>query len=250
MAPSISISILVIAWATSILIYGTHLDTAAQFVAASEVEAKALLESGWWSGHTHNTSSPCEWYGITCNARGSVTEIAIHLAAGVYLGKMSKLNFSFLPNLVRLDLSYNNLHGSISPEIGSLSKLTYLDLSNNNLTGKLPLSLAKLTQLERFDISSNQIIGPIPSSLWLLTNLTHLKMHENQISGFIAPEIGMLKSLTNLDLGYNMFIGPIPSTLCHLTNLKYLFLDSNQINGSIPPEIYKMKDLNFFVSGE
>jgi Leucine-rich repeat (LRR) protein len=258
MAPSvsvsISISIVVAAWATSILICGTYLDTAARFVAASESpslegEAKALLESGWWSGYNKNTSIPCEWYGIACNAGGSVTEIDIHLAPRFYLGEMSKLNFSFLPNLVRLDLSYNKLQGSISLEIGTLSKLAYLDLSHNNLTGKLPISIANLTQLELFNISYNQIIGPIPSSLWLLTNLTHMVMSENQISGFIAPEIGMLKSLTKLDLGSNMFMGPIPSTLGHLTNLKYLQLDSNQINGSIPSEIYNMKNLFTLVLG-
>jgi Leucine-rich repeat (LRR) protein len=260
MAPSVSVSvsistsIVVAAWAISILICGTYLDTAARFVAASELpslegEAKALLESGWWSGYNKNTSIPCKWYGITCNAGGSVTKIAIRLAPRFYLGEMSKLNLSFFSNLVHLDLSYNELQGSISLEIGTLSKLIYLDLSNNNLTGKLPLTLANLTQLELFDISFNQIIGPIPSSLWLLTNLTDLVMHRNQISGFIAPEIGMLKSLTDLDLAYNMFIGPIPSTLGHLTNLKFLHLDSNQINGSIPSEIYNLKNLLTLVLG-
>jgi len=256
MAPSVSVStsIVVAAWAISILICGKYLDTAARFVAASELpslegEAKALLESGWWSGYNNNTSSPCEWYGITCNACGSVIQIAIHLAPRFYLGEMSKLNLSFFSNLFHLDLSYNELQGSISLEIVTLSKLAYLDLSHNNLTGKLPLSLANLTQLEIFNISFNQIVGPIPSSLWLLTNLTHLEMLNNQINGFIAPEIGMLKSLTELDLSYNKFIGPIPSTLGHLTNLKSLHLDSNQINGSIPSELYKIKNLNLLSMG-
>jgi hypothetical protein len=62
MKPSVSISIVVVA---CIFLYGTYLDSAAQFVAASEpsallrLEAKALLESGWWgSANTSNTSIP------------------------------------------------------------------------------------------------------------------------------------------------------------------------------------------------
>ncbi|KAB1215090.1 hypothetical protein CJ030_MR4G016265 [Morella rubra] len=41
-----------------------------------QLEAEALLETGWWSRYkTDNTSSPCEWAGITCNDYGSVTGI-------------------------------------------------------------------------------------------------------------------------------------------------------------------------------
>ncbi|XP_059451358.1 probable leucine-rich repeat receptor-like protein kinase At1g35710 [Corylus avellana] len=231
MAPSISISVVVVAWATCILIYGMYLeDSGAQFVGASEssalqLEAKALLESGWWSGYNNDTSSRCDWYGITCNVAGSVTKITIDFLAGFHLGEMSKLNFRFFSNLIHLDLSDSELRGSISLEIGTLSKLIYLDLSNNNLTGKLPRSLANLTQLEQFDISNNLI------------------------SGFIAPEIGMLKNLSYLNLGINMLIGPIPSTLGHLTNLEYLDIGSNQFFGSIPHEIGNLKNLTSLIIG-
>jgi Leucine-rich repeat (LRR) protein len=158
MAPSLSISMVLVAWSTSILFYGTCFDTTTQFVAASEssalqLEAKALLKSGWWkSANTSNVSSRCEWPGITCNSGGSITEIFIELG-GFYLGEMSKLNLSSFPNLVRLDLHGTGLRGSIPVEIGTLSKLTYLDLSGNNLTGALPLSLTNLTQLMVFNVS-------------------------------------------------------------------------------------------------
>jgi hypothetical protein len=42
-----------------------YLDTTIRFVAASsessalQLEAKALLESGWWSAHNNNTSTRC-----------------------------------------------------------------------------------------------------------------------------------------------------------------------------------------------
>ncbi|XP_062152138.1 MDIS1-interacting receptor like kinase 2-like [Alnus glutinosa] len=238
MAPSVSISVcivVVVAWATFILY------VAACDLSSLEPEAKALQESGWWGAH-NNPSSRCNWYGITWNAgHGYVTEIDL---ANVHLGTSLKLNFSSLPNLVRLDLRGTALQGSIPLEIGMLSKLTYLDLSNNNLTGGLPHSLTNLTQLEWFDISSNQITGPIPAFLWLLNNLTYLAMHGNQINGFISQKLGNLTNLVHLDLGHNNFVGPIPSSLWHLTNLTHLDISGNQINGSISIEIGNLKILS------
>uniref|UniRef100_A0A7N2L0U8 non-specific serine/threonine protein kinase n=1 Tax=Quercus lobata TaxID=97700 RepID=A0A7N2L0U8_QUELO len=65
-------------------------------VAASEsstlqLEAKALRESGWWSGHFNYTSlNYCNWDEIECNAGGSVIGISM---GGVYLGeKVRKFN--------------------------------------------------------------------------------------------------------------------------------------------------------------
>ncbi|KAB1215092.1 hypothetical protein CJ030_MR4G016267 [Morella rubra] len=140
MASAMYFCIVVVAWATCILLCGTYLNTAFEFVEAShspalQLEAKALQETGWWpSEDSDNTSSPCEWgyYGsITCNALGSVTEID---RTGFDLG-------------VSLHLRRNGLQGSIPPQIGMLSKLHHLDLSYNNLTAQLPPSLANLSQL-------------------------------------------------------------------------------------------------------
>jgi Leucine-rich repeat (LRR) protein len=205
MKPCVSISIVVVA---CILLYGTYLDSAAQFVAASEssalpLEAKALLESGWWgSANTSNTSNtstpPCNWYGITCNADRSVTRIEI--SGQLYAPDKLKLNFSSLPNLVRLDLSANNLQGSIPLEIGTLSKLTYLDLSNNDLSGELPLSLTNLTQLVIFNISGNQINGLIPQRLGNLKNLINLLVDFNNLIGPIPSSLWILKNLTRFGL--------------------------------------------------
>jgi len=165
MKPSVSISISISNVVVAcIFLYGTYLDSAAHFVAAADpsaallrLEAKALLETGWWgSANTSNTSTPpCKWDGITCNVDGSVTGIEIRGRLYALPDKYLKLNFSSLPNLDSLDLSYNNLQGSIPLEIGTLSKLTFLDLSYNNLTGELPISLANLTQLVSFHISDN-----------------------------------------------------------------------------------------------
>ena len=269
MAPCVSISIRIVAlWVLCIFMHATTMSfVAASKSSALELEAKAILESGWWSEYSNDTSSLCRWDGIICNDVGSVAKIDL---AWFRLGyKISKFNFSSFPNLFSLNLSYTQLSGRIPLEIGTLSKLTYLDLSHNNLIGDLPLSLAKLTQLVTFNISSNLISGsiskelgnlknllvlslsnnrfsgPIPPTLGLLTNLSNLDLSFNEINSSIPSEIGLLKNLLNLDLQQNKLIGPIPSSLGHLTNLAFLSLSSNQINGSIPPEIGNLKNLSY-----
>jgi Leucine-rich repeat (LRR) protein len=171
-----------IVWATCFFFYAAHFVAASQS-SALQLEANALLATGWWG---RNDSSRCEWPGITCNGTGSVTKIV--MSSGFYLGgEMSKLNLSCFPNLVRLDLRNASLQGSIPVEIGTLSKLTYLDLSYNTLTGPIPSTLGNLTNLEVLSLDSNQITGPIPPTFGNLTNLKFLSFGSNQINGSIPP---------------------------------------------------------------
>uniref|UniRef100_A0A2N9FT90 non-specific serine/threonine protein kinase n=1 Tax=Fagus sylvatica TaxID=28930 RepID=A0A2N9FT90_FAGSY len=234
MAPSVFISILVVAWARCIFMHATTMVIAAQS-SALEQEAKALMESGWWSHYSfnHTSFSYCQQVGsIRCNDDGSV--IGIYMF-GVYLGdKVRKFNFSSFPNLVNLSLWNTELEGSIPQEIG---------LSYNKLTGSIPSALGLLTNLPELDLSYNKLIGSIPSTLGHLTNLTSLSLSSNQINGSIPSEIGNMMNLISLHLDNNKLIGSIPSTLGHLTNLTSLSLSSNQINGSIPEEIGNMTNL-------
>ncbi|RCV36444.1 hypothetical protein SETIT_7G319600v2 [Setaria italica] len=47
-----------------------------------------------------------------------------------------------LPLLARLDLSFNNLFGSIPVRLARLPRLVALDVRNNSLTGSVPAELA------------------------------------------------------------------------------------------------------------
>ncbi|XP_059451357.1 probable leucine-rich repeat receptor-like protein kinase At1g35710 [Corylus avellana] len=271
MASSVFVSISIVVLAC-MLLCGTYLDSGAHFVGASELsalqlEAKALLEAGWWSGYrnSNDTSTRCNWAGITCNAGGSVTEI--HLTNNqIYLDKLN-LNFSFFPNLVRLnlshnyfgesiplkigtlskltflDLSSNYFHGSIPLEIGTLSKLTYLDLSNNNLEGSIPLEIGTPSKLTYLDLSNNNLQGSIPLEMGTLSKLTYLDLSNNNLQGSIPLEMGTLSRLSHLHLSNNNLTGTLPLLLANLTQLVRFDISFNQITGFIPERLGNLKNL-------
>ncbi|KAG6620495.1 hypothetical protein I3843_07G161700 [Carya illinoinensis] len=245
MAHSPSIST---AWALCILFCGAYFDTTIDLVAASgssssalELEAKTLRDSGWWpSQNASDSSSPCEWYGIICNAGRSV--IGIDLGS-VTLGSKLKLNFSYLPNLVSLGLSQTNLQGSIPSEIGFLSELTVLDLSYNNLVGFIPPEIGRLSKLTSMYVTFNGLIGNFPPSLTNLTEIEVLDVSSNHLTGFIPNSFGKMSKLVALDLSNNDFTGPIPSSLGLLPNITHLLLSENNFNGSVPKEFGNLSKL-------
>ncbi|XP_028788165.1 receptor-like protein kinase isoform X2 [Neltuma alba] len=68
-----------------------------------------------------------------------------------------------------LNLSANGLIGEIPPEMGKLSNLLTLDLSGNNLTGSIRV-LADLSSLLKVNVSYNSFDGPVPKMLMKLLN--------------------------------------------------------------------------------
>ena len=84
------------------------------------------------SSNNQNTSStPCSWFGVSSNHAGSINRL--NLANSGLKGTLHGFSFSSLPNLAFLNLSMNELFGTVAVEISNLSKLIRLDLSSNKL---------------------------------------------------------------------------------------------------------------------
>ena len=100
--------------------------------------------------------------------------------------------------VAELDLSANNVRGTLPADLGSLTELNALDLSENQLRGPIPEELGDLLQLRDLYLDDNQLSGPIPDWLSDLDQLENLYLNGNQLSGCV-PDGSRAGLTTNHD---------------------------------------------------
>ncbi|CAI9115173.1 OLC1v1016011C1 [Oldenlandia corymbosa var. corymbosa] len=157
------------------------------------------------------------------------------------------------PHLTVLDIS-SNLLFNYSPLLDSLcnhTSLSSVDLSYNQLQGSLPLCLGNVTSLNILRLGSNNFGGEIPSELCNLKQLTDLELDSNSFNSSIPPCIGRLTELESLYLNENQLSGTIPSTLGQLSRLKVLAIGQNSLTGALSESHFtELKNLDVLsVSG-
>lgn len=161
------------------------------------------------------------------------------------------------PNLLWLNVSYNNLWGTIpnspvtfmgSPDIslafnqfeGSipsfLRSASIVDLSNNKFSEFLTFTCDNTSAetLAMLDFSSNNLSSEIPDCWGNLTSLIYLDLSNNNLSGRIPPSIGSLLGLQAFIIRNNSLTGDLPLTLKNCTSLKMLDVGENRLSGPIP----------------
>ncbi len=182
-----------------------------------------------------------EWYGVSVDTTsGRVTELRL---------RFNQLSGSIPPELADLSsldvlqLDGNQLFGSIPPQLGRLPVLSVLFLSGNRLTGGVPPDLSQLDSLRALRLSYNQLSGQVPQELSQLSKLAGLSLIGNRLTGSIPSELGRLNSLIGLQLANNQLSGPVPPELSQLSGLKYLHLSRNKLVGGIPPELGRLAAL-------
>ncbi|MGE0931517.1 BspA family leucine-rich repeat surface protein [Peijinzhouia sedimentorum] len=77
--------------------------------------------------------------------------------------------------------------------------VTGIDLSNNNLTGTLPDIFAAFPNLTSLNLSGNCLEGAVPLSLSSLENLVSLNLSQNRFNSFSLTNL----SATDVNLSYN-----------------------------------------------
>ncbi|KAJ9679443.1 hypothetical protein PVL29_021392 [Vitis rotundifolia] len=133
-------------------------------------------------------------------------------------------NFSLMatidtPDYLFTDLEYSTfeLEGLVLVTVGReleykgiLKYVRMVDLSSNNLSGSIPIELSQLFGLRFLNVSKNHLMGRIPEKIGRMTSLLSLDLSTNHLSGEIPQSLADLTFLNRLNLSYNQFRGRIP----------------------------------------
>ena len=120
-----------------------------------------------------------------------------------------------------------------------MRNLTWVNLSGNQLSGSLPASLGMLDKVTNLYLYNNQFSGSIPTQLGSISSLTQLWLFGNQLSGSIPTEIGDLSRLAGFYIHSNRLTGSIPAEVASLTSsgtgvLNAIGFCDNRLSGAVP----------------
>lgn len=185
-----------------------------------------------WNNHTN----VCEWTGVTCGEKNNRVE-RLELNQKSYHGTLTT-ELSCLTELTMLLMSDNGMQGSIPEELGEkLTNLVLVDLSINDLKGSIPLF--ESSQLQELKLGDNRLTGTIAETMSSnKPNLYTLDLSYNNLEGTIPDTITDLLSLKELEMSNNRLTGYLPTGFDKLINLENIFLQKNQLIGTIPQAVF------------
>ncbi|MBA0715371.1 hypothetical protein Golax_014271 [Gossypium laxum] len=160
-----------------------------------------------------------------------------------------------------LDLSVNQMKGSLPEIITRFSSLKELCLDDNKLDGALPDNVGNLSSLAVLNLARNKLTGSLPQSIglmsglklgpsflvWLQTqrNFSHLDISNSEISDNIPNWFWRLPSnLLFLNLSFNNLSGKFPDLHLRFNSFPSVSLSSNKFHGSIPRFLFNTTVLN------
>ncbi|XP_025806669.1 receptor-like protein 35 [Panicum hallii] len=165
--------------------------------------------------------------------------VQVDLSMNQLIGTIPE-SFGSLLQLELLNLQQNNLTGGIPPSIARLPSLVLLWLFSNNLTGVLPAELGKQTPLLRdIQVDDNKLSGPIPAGICDHHQLWVFTASGNRLNGSIPDSLATCRTLIWLQVGDNELSGEVPAALWTETKLIALLMqNSGQLTGTLPKELY------------
>ncbi|XP_018498233.2 receptor-like protein 35 [Pyrus x bretschneideri] len=138
------------------------------------------------------------------------------------------------PHTVHYRVANNNLNGTISPLICSMTSLQLLDLSNNNMSGTLPPCLGNFSaDLRVLKLGNNSFSGFLPETYTNTSSLRLIDVSYNQLRGQLPRSLRNCMTLEFIDLSHNKFSDVFPLWLGALPELKLLAMHQNAFHGLI-----------------
>ena len=219
--------------------------------------------------------SKCHFNGSIPNSMANLTQlIYLDMSYNEFNGQIP--SFSISKNLTEINLSFNDLGGSINSIEGSIPMSLFshpsiqkLQLLNNKFSGGLQEFNVSSYPLDHLDLSNNNLEGPLPASVFKLQGLNFLSSSFNNFSGsFQLDGIQKLRNLSKLDPSYKKLsinyngtaspllfpyfttfklascnLGKFPDFLRNQSKLYTLDLSHNQIHGEIPKSLANCTNL-------
>ncbi|XP_075661366.1 receptor-like protein EIX2 [Castanea sativa] len=201
--------------------------------------------------------------GNLCNLR------EIRLSSNKWSQEISEIFESLLGcasnGLEILYLSYAQLSGQLTAELGQFKNLVILSLRENSISGPIPWSIGNLSSLRSLDLESNRINGTFTQILGQLSKLESLYIGLNMLEGVVL-EVHFANSmrlktlvashnrltlevsdnwtppfqLNHLDLG-SWNLGPkFPLWLCSQRQLSTLGISNTKILDVVPPSFWNL----------
>lgn len=208
-----------------------------------------LQKDGWLDPAVHE----CEWYSsakssvptepqTTTSSTTSTTsticvddEYRILDLTGNELRGTIPAEIALLTGLTSLVLDTNFVSGMIPSLVGALTNLQTFSVLDNFLSGTLPSALGEMTQLQVLNLSNNLLVQTLPTTVGRLTNLKQLLFGDNEFMASSLPtELGLLATLETLGCHGNSHTGTIPSEFSSLSALEHVRFDSNFLEGPLP----------------
>ncbi|XP_011005466.1 PREDICTED: receptor-like protein 12, partial [Populus euphratica] len=146
--------------------------------------------------------------------------------------------------MTELDLSRNQLNGSLPKRFSQRSELAVLDLDDNQLTGSLT-DVTMLSSLRELWIDNNRLDGNVSKSIGSLFQLEELHVGGNSLQGVMSEaHFSNLSKLTVLDLTHNSLTLKFESNWAPTFQLDDISLSSCNLG---PPFPQWLRNQNNFV---
>jgi hypothetical protein len=194
--------------------------------------------------------SECNWFGISCDNNGSVTQIAFYdydnNLTNTFVGSIPP-DIGLLSSLRGISIRYSEVTGTIPESIGQCSQMTIFDIAYGSVAGTLPSSLGQWTDMFSFDVSENEITGSMPESTASWTNIVGFSVFGNHLTGSIPPFVVQWSQLQYFAVFDNELTSTIPEDIGNLNDLTIFAISLNRLTGTLPSSIGKLTALTGFV---
>jgi Leucine-rich repeat (LRR) protein len=218
----------------AVFYYNSYIDFQATHGLQKPIEAdgkqfEGVPVSGWHRRDYWLTEKGvCLWYGVSCEAR---------MVDGV-----ETQTYDDNAPIVALDLSFNELYGSLPREMKGLRSLEHLDLSGNKIKGSFPAEWGRMFMLRLLDLHGNQMTGSIPKEIGFLEGVHDLRLSNNQFQGTMPLDIERMYQIRHFNVESNGFTGEFPSVK-NLKLLETLHISNNKFNKKISESFRGLENL-------